>query len=236
MNASRDVRGPHGRAQASGVLIEAAVHRTVTAGELFAIPLPTGGFVTGCVVLDKRAPATKRLFGSRSRLDEHGELLVDVFGPVSSEPSIYSRDHLIRGIWTDASRLEGRKRWPPIGRRKIDPTQVEFPEYVFQRSTTFMFERGEIELPLTISDEAFEAMRGSAAFVSIASLAKTCVNLTGGRAAFGENTILYDLDGTVELRYSPNRAAVYRALGVDPERTYWDWATAEGLDPGRFWR
>jgi hypothetical protein len=208
---------------------------TLEAGELFAIPLPTRGFVTGCVVLDKYTPATKRLFGSRSRLDEHGELLLDVFGPVSAEPSVDSRDPLIRGIWTDASCLEGRKRWPAIGRRSIDPTQVEFPEYVFQRSMTYMFERGEIELPLTISDEEFETMR-SYAFVPLASLPFTCVNLTGGRASLGEEAILYDLNGRNDLRYNPQRTTVYRALGVDPDRSYWDWATDLGLDPGRFWR
>ncbi|MGE0397117.1 MAG: hypothetical protein AB7T06_10390 [Kofleriaceae bacterium] len=209
---------------------------TLDAGDLFAIPLPTGGFVTGCIVLNPRAPSTKASLGTRSRLAEHGELLLDVFGPVSPEPNTDSSEYLIHGIWTDASRLQGRKGWPILGRRTVDPTKVEFPEYVLRSNNRIMFECGEIFLPLPISDDEFEVVRGGAVYVSIASLPNKCVNLTGGRGLFGEEAILYDLDGRTELRYSPYRPLVYRALGVNPNRSYWDWATSLGLDPGRFWR
>lgn len=62
------------------------------------------------------------------------------------------------------------------------------------------------------------------------------MKLLGRGDLLGRHAILFDLDGAIDLRYHAERARIYQLMGEDPARTYWDWATAEGLDPGRLWR
>jgi hypothetical protein len=211
----------------------------IQTGDLFAIPLPFDlGFVTGHVLLDVENAATQRVIGKKSRLHERGTLLVNVYGPATVEPSQASSTVLIPGIWTDAARLVGpdRPRWKVIGNRKVDPPSVEFPEWVISAHRGSMFERGEIAKPLPIDAAEVDRIGCRTPFISLAALAKISVNLLGRGDLLGENAILFTLDGGFDLRYNPHRAEIYRMLGEDPGRSYWDWATAEGLDPGRLWR
>jgi hypothetical protein len=208
-------------------------------GDLFAIPLPSDlGFVTGHVVLNVENPATQRVIGKKSRLRERGALLVNVYGPASPEPSQQSSSVLIPGIWTDAGRLVGpdRPRWKVIGNRAVDPPSVEFPEWVIDTDGGPRFERGEIARPLPIDGAEVDRIGCRTPFISLAAVAKISANLLGRGDVLGENAILFRLDGEFDLRHNPHRAEVYRALGEDPDRRYWDWAVAEGLDPGRLWR
>jgi hypothetical protein len=208
-------------------------------GDLFAIPLPSDlGFVTGHVLLDLENAATLRVIGRKSRLRERGTLLVNVYGPATPEPSQASATILIRGIWTDSEPLVGpdRPRWKVIGNREVDPPSVEFPEWVIRTHRGPLFERGEIGRPLPIESADVDRIGCRTPFISLVALAKISVNLLGHGDLLGENAILFTLSGRFDLRYNPHRAEVYQKLGEDPGRSYWDWATAEGLDPGRLWR
>jgi len=206
----------------------------IQTGDLFAIALPFDlRFVTGHVLLDIDNAATQRLIGKKSRLRERGTLMVNVYGPATPEPSPLSSTVLIPGVWTDAGRLVGpdRPRWKVIGNRKVDPPSVEFPEWVINATGGAMFERGEIAKPLPIDSAEVDRIGCSTPFISLVVLAKMSVGLLGRGDLLGENAILFTLDRTFDLRYSPHRAEVYRMLGQDPGRSYWDWATAEGLGP-----
>lgn len=210
----------------------------IKTGDLFAIPLLDVGFVMGHVVLGLADPATQRRLGKQSRLKERGELLIDVFGPPTPEPSAAAATRLIHGLWTDAGPLEKppASRWKVIGQRAIDPPGVEFPEWVINVSGRGRFERGEVTKPLSIDGPEVDRIGCKQPFIALAAVAKICINLVGRGDLLGENAILFQLDGEIDLRYHPRRLEIYEMLGEDPARSYWDWATAEGLDPGRLWR
>lgn len=73
-------------------------------------------------------------------------------------------------------------------------------------------------------------------FVTSHRLWRICASLVGRSDLLGADAPLFKLGPKMDLRYNPHRHDVYRALGTDPGRSYWDRATAKGLDPGRFWR
>lgn len=209
----------------------------IKTGTLFAIPLSEVGFVTGHVVLSLDDPETRRRVGKKSRLNERGTLLLDVLGPPTPEPDAVASHQLVRGIWTDAGPLEGppAARWTVIGHREVEAARVEFPERVIWNMGP-RFERGEILKPLSIDSAEVDSIGCKQPFISLAALAKICLSLVGRADLLGTKAILFQLDGGIDLRYHPRRAEIYRILGEDPDRSYWDWATAEGLDPGRLWR
>jgi hypothetical protein len=208
----------------------------IKVGELIAIPIEGAGFVTGHVLLNIRDGRTASMLPARSRLREHGSLLLDVYGPMTSDPDINASESLIRGIWTDDQSVRGRDRWPTIGQRAVVPQHVEFPEYVINVSAVASFERGELIYPVRALSGQLEKIQVRQPFVPSPQLWRICANLVGRADVLGSDAPLFRLDASMDLRYSPYRDDVYRALGADPKRSYWDWATAEGLDPGRFWR
>jgi hypothetical protein len=210
----------------------------IKAGDLFAIPMPGVGFVTGHVLLNMHDADTEQRVGKASRLRERGALLLDVYGPATPEPSPDASAVLIRGIWTDAGPLEGpvSKRWKVIGARAIDPKSVEFPEWLIRSNSKARFERGEISKFVSITSEEVERIGCMEPFIALNRLARICINLVGRGDVLGEQAILFQLDGKIDLRYHPRRNEIYKLLGADPARSYWHWARARKLDPGRLWR
>jgi hypothetical protein len=208
-------------------------------GDLFAVPLlPGAGFVTAHVVLSIEQAEHAGLVTAASRIYHYGSLLIDVYGPATAEPSAISSERLIHGIWIDDQSIAGRDRprWKCIGQRDVDVATVEFPELVLNKGGHGFFARGEIEKPLPFDSNDVERIDARTPFVGAGKVAKICTNLVGRGDLLGEQRILFELDGDLDLRYNANRDAVYRAMGVEPTRRYFEWATAEGLDPGRFWR
>lgn len=211
-------------------------YRMIKTGDLFAIPVRELGFVTGHAVLVVDDPATSRKLGKTSRLRERGALLVDVYGPATPAPSPDSAAMLVHGVWTDSDPLERRRsRWNVIGHRAVDPTAVEFPEWVINSGRGPRFERGEISRPLAIEPSEVDRIDCRRPFIALAALASICVNVLGRGDLLGEDRILFALDAEIDLRYSEHRSRIYQLLGEDPARTYWDWATADRFDPGRLW-
>lgn len=207
-------------------------------GDLFAAPLPGVGFITVHVVLALEQIEHAGLILPTSLLRHYGPLLVDIYGPASAEPSATASERLIHGIWLDDRSIAGRDRprWQKIGQRAVDPTAVEFPELVLNESGNAVFARGEIKKPLPIPSSEVDRISARTPFVGAGKLVRICTNLVGRGDLLGEQKILFELDGDLDLRYNSNRDAVYRAMDVEPSRRYYEWATAEGLDPGRFWR
>lgn len=207
-------------------------------GELYAVPLIGGGFVTAHVVLSVAQVKKLGRVPAGSRLLHYGDLLVDLYGPVSDEPSTTSGERLIHGIWTLDLAITGRDkpRWKKIGTRDVDPATVEFPELVFNASGRGEFAKGEIQKALPLDSEDVERIGARTLFCAPGKVAKICANLVGRGELLGESKILFELRGNFDLRYNANREEVYRAMGVPPTRNYFEWATEEGLDPGRLWR
>jgi hypothetical protein len=199
------------------------------AGDLIEIPLGAAGVATGHVLLNVASKSTKQQLAARSRLREHGDLLLDIW----RDSQCTAR--LIHGVWIDAE-PRGKSRWAVIGARPVVAEDVEFPEYVVNVSGEAMFERGEIMIPLPGFSNRVDVVHTSQPFITYPALPRICMNLIGRRDLNGEDAILFDRKPRTDLRLDPHRAEVYRELGVDPNRTYWDWASAQNLDPGRLWR
>ncbi|MEO8845318.1 MAG: hypothetical protein ABI591_25750 [Kofleriaceae bacterium] len=207
-------------------------------GELFAMPLPGVGFVSAHVVFSLEHVEQLGLVPQVSLLRRYGSLLVDVYGPATVEPSSDANEMLIHGIWIDDRSIAGRDRprWQRIGKRDVDPTSVEFSELVLNDTHNSVFVRGEIKKPLPYKSREVDRIDACTPFIAAGTVAMICMNLLGRGDLLGEQRILFELDGRFDLRYNANRDAVYREMGVEPTRGYFEWATAEGLDPGRFWR
>ena len=207
-------------------------------GELYAVPLIGGGFVTAHVVLSVAHARQAGRVTAGSQLLHYGDLLVDLFGPPTDEPSTTASQRLIHGIWILDRAITGRDkpRWTKIGTRAIDPATVEFPELVLNVNEKGEFVRGEIKKTLSLDSDDVERIGARTPFCAPGKVAMIWANLVGRGELLGENRILFELEGNFDLRYNANRDEVYRTMGVSPSRNYFEWATAEGLDPSRLWR
>jgi hypothetical protein len=207
-------------------------------GELYAVPLIGGGFVTAHVVMSVAQVKSLGRVPAGSQLLHFGDLLVDLYGPLTDKPSATLGERLIHGIWILDRAITGRDkpRWEKIGTREIDPATVEFPELVLNANEKGEFVKGEIKKTLPLDSDDVERIGARTPFCAPGKVAKICANLVGRGELLGEMKILFELEGNFDLRYNANREEVYRAMGVPPTRSYFEWATAEGLDPGRLWR
>lgn len=206
-------------------------------GDLFAIPLPDHDWLTGRILLDLDRVFSKKLVGERSAFrPRRRTILVEAYSEPSAEPSERVSTILIPGTWIDADGFGGKSkpRWPIVGHRSVDPTEVDFPEIVIDSDGVTMFEKGEIRLPVPVSTSNVERWECRALFLNSAAYIYTCNHYLGRPQTLSATPDAFSLEHS-DLRFSPHRKEVFEMLGADPNRSYFDWATSLGLDPGRLW-
>jgi hypothetical protein len=207
-------------------------------GDLFAIPLPDNDFLAGRVLLDLDRVFKQGLAGASSPFyPRRGAILVEVYAEPTPEPSARVGTPLIASAWIDGDAIRGREKpaWPIVGRHAVDPERVDFPETVVDVESKATFDKGEIRKMLATPSTAVERWNARSLFLSSARFIYICNYYLGRTQRLGARPEAYSL-ATSDLRYSPHRAAVYALMKEDPARSYFEWATAEGLDPGRLWR
>lgn len=207
------------------------------AGDVFAIPIPDLGFLTGRVLMDSADAIKRKLVKRGSRFWFLGGPLVEIYAEVSQEPSAVAGRVLISSIWTDTYLFEKRNKptWTVIGNHPVDPVKVEYPERLLNSDRGALFHRGEIEKVLPVPYREVEHIGCSTYFEPTPRVWRIALYYLGRQDLLGERAPAFTLTDS-DLRFSPHREEIYRLLGEDPARNYWDWAMAEGLDPGRFWR
>jgi hypothetical protein len=207
------------------------------AGDVFALQLSAGDWVTCRVLLDVRPVFRAGLVGKHSPLRFNGAVtLVEIYDEVSSEPADRGSDPLAPSMWVTSAELDAV---PMIGNRRVDPRAVDFPERAgLHRTSSLSFAKGEVErevraktkrelvpfseLYYTLGDQGLSRMVGVA-------------ELRLGRTehARDDNSALFSI--THDLRVHPLRSDVLRYMKIDPATSYFDLANDAGHIPARFW-
>lgn len=208
------------------------------AGDLFALPLPAGDWLTGRVLLDVDTVLDKRIVTSTSPLRTHkGSVLVEVYSAVSDKPSGSVSGVLVPGQWVMSDALTGRAKptWPIVGHEEVNPEAVDFPEEIIATDPTMTFAKGEIQQPISVARQEKDRFRVGVLFHNCARFVAICEYFLGRKENLGRNPEGFSL-ARDDLRFSPIRGEVYKMLKRDPSRAYAEWAREEGLDPARLWK
>ncbi len=209
-------------------------------GDLFTFPLPTGGQLSGRIMLDvNRQCVRPKLIAPGSMLSFFGRsLLLEIYAEAVTPPLARRPGLLVPGLFMDSGYLAVGE-WEIVGHETVDPATVEFPEALVAQGPHARFVRGEVNLPLALEYEDVRRIGAYRSIVPSSALGDICAFYLG-RAADPDAPALppgdvRSLAGS-DLRFSPHRDEVYRALGEDPDEPYDRFAKRHGYDLGRFYR
>jgi Immunity protein 26 len=210
------------------------------AGDIFALELPTGEFMTGRVLLDVKHQCIRpKLLSSDSILGFfNGYVLTEIYKQTFSNPTAERSEVLIPGVWTDSGSLKDGQ-WQIIGHEEVDPKKVEFPEaFILQGSRTILFLKGEIELPIEMTYEEYEQLRVRNSRGASGNLGETCLYYLGRKDEINDPDLvdveLRSLKHS-DLRFNEFRSEAYRRLGEDEHISYFEMSLKHGYDIRRFY-
>ncbi len=205
-------------------------------GDLFAIPLGDGTFVTGRILLDVKQQCVKpKRIDDASPLSFHnGALLVEIYRAVSEQPSAERSDRLIAGVFTGPDRL-AQGDWRIVGNEEVDPRTVEFPETVHSHNMSMYLGRGEVMLQLGPGIDGWNGIKINPVAVSENLLSDICLHYLGKEDSIDGRKRKAAQLADKDLRFNERRDEVYQALGLSPNQSYYEFAKAHGHDLARFY-
>jgi Immunity protein 26 len=210
------------------------------AGDIFALELPSGEYMTGRVLLDVKNQCIRpKLLQSGSPLGFfNGYVLTEIYRQTFSKPTAERSEILIPGIWTDSGSLK-RGRWNIIGYEEIDPTKVEFPEaFILRGSRTILFLRGEIKTPIEMTHEEYDQLRVRNSMNASGCLGEICLYYLGRKDEINDPDLVdVELRSLKhdDLRFNEFRSEAYRRLGEDENISYFEMSLKHGYDIRRFY-
>ena len=205
-------------------------------GDLFAVPLAGGSYVTGRIMLDVKQQCIKpKLITGESPMAFYsGTVLVEIYRETTAEPTAQRSEVLIPGIYIDPEPLKDGA-WSIIGHIDVDPQTVEFPESVNPFNTTINLTRGEVSLPLGPGIDEWRGISIPQAINSPYLLPDTCLFYLGQTDKIDPRKLKAAQLTDRDLRFNERRTEVYEALGLAPEQPYYQFALQHGFDTARFY-
>jgi hypothetical protein len=206
-----------------------------SAGDLFALPLPGGEYVTGRVMLDvKRQGIVPRRIREGSPLGFAGDsLLLEIYDNVARDPSPGRSALLVPGIW-----VYSLGRWPIVGHLEIDPTTVSFPQALLESGLVAHLVWGDLLLPIPgMSLDEYQSIAVRHSMMPPRGLPEIVLQLLGRGAEVREG-VLSPTERTLadsDLRFSPHQRRVFELLNEPPEEPYYSFALRHGSDTRRFY-
>jgi hypothetical protein len=164
-------------------------------------------------------------------------ILVDLYATVSDSPQRQGVERLVAGLFTDWSSLISGA-WEVVGHEDVDPTIVEFPEALMTEGPDPRFVRGELYLPLQLTFHDVTRINVHATIRPSGTLSNVAAYYLERRRSQTTSDSRDDEKRGLarsDLRFSPHRAEVYRALSEDEHQTYFEVSLRHGLDIRRFY-
>jgi hypothetical protein len=210
------------------------------AGDIFSFEIPAGEYMVGRVMLDvKKQCVRPKLLKSGSSLSFFGSsILIEVYEQTFSKPTAERSDILIPGFFADPILIE-MGNWEITGHAPINPIQVDFPEsFVRSGARTFLFQRGEISIPIDMTIEEYEQLNVTKTLHAAGFLGEFCLYLLDRKDEINDPDLvdleLRNLKHT-DLHFNEFRSEAYRRLGEDENQSYFEIALKHGHDLRRFY-
>jgi hypothetical protein len=208
-------------------------------GDVFALPLTPGEFLAGRVLLDvKRQCIRPRRVRQDSTLGFfNGSLLVEVYRTSSPAPRYVDGDVLVPGVFIDPAALDGGT-WPVVGHRDVEPRRVEFPQALKGVGVHIHVVWGELSIPTRLSDPDHRRIGVYPTIEPSAILHEICLyHLGRGDEIHYPGLTSVELRSLArsDLRFSPSRQEVQRAVDVDIDGSYFETARRQAYDLQRFY-
>lgn len=209
-----------------------------TAGDIFTLPITAEEHLSGRVLLDVAAQcfAPARLAADSPLGFFQGAILVEIHGVAMPRPGVGDGRVLVPSVFVAAAALTSG-RWPVVGHRAVDPTQLDFPPALLLVGPRPHLIWGELRLPVAMAPDELDALDVSPTLHTSALDQIALVAL--GRQADVDRTRYRKLDALrlerSDLRFHPAAADVFARAGLPARPRYFDEALARGFDPRRFY-
>ncbi len=213
---------------------------TFRTGDLFAVALPRGQFLTGRILLDVARQCVKpRLLPEGSPLGFfNGCVLVELYRDVGPEPLTRPTRRLVNGAFFGPQSLDSG-RWRIVGHVAVEPREVEFPAGLVVSGIKVLLRWGELTLKTNLTGNDFDRIPVRQTILPSAAVAEIALHLLG-RDAEVENPSFSkpELRGLEDddARFSPMCERIFGSVGLTGAESYYDLAKGQGLDLARFYK
>lgn len=212
---------------------------TYKTGDLFALPLPTGEFLCGRVVLDvkRQCVRPRRLKAGSMLAFFDGAILVEVYRETTRTPTARRSELLVPGEFIDARSIVSGA-WRVVGHEPVDPTRVEFPEGLKLIGMDPHLVRGEVALRLDMPAEEMQQLDIYPTITGSGLIGDICLYYLGRAQESPNRETRAPSDLTLDhsdLRFSEHRERIYRLAGADPRESYFEFSLRHGHDIRRFY-
>lgn len=211
------------------------------AGDIFTFQLPNQQYGFGRILLDvSRQCIEPNFIDKSSSLDFFaGCILVELYKQISDKPVLTNLEIIIPGIYCMEDELDSM--WTIVGHEKIDPLQVDFPEYLSRYNVRDCFEKGEVRLffpkkALRYPNRTIVKRLGIRPnFGGAGGLPYICLYYSNLKHLITPmSPEAYNLTDS-DLRLSPHRSKIYKMLEEDENQSYSEMSSKLGLDISRFY-
>lgn len=204
-------------------------------GNVFAVPLPGGGFLFGRVMLDVRRCVRRGLLPVDSPLSGLSPVLIEMYRGVSATTDYQPSELLIPGAFVQSQEIG--KSWPLVANVPVNPREVQFPEsligFMHERGQC-AFECGEMSIPLPLSLEECHRIDVHKTLHSSLLWPYTCLRQLGRDSEVPKEYVMASLHHS-DLRFSSQRARMYRYLAIKASESYFEQQVKMGHDISRLY-
>jgi hypothetical protein len=221
--------------------------KKLTHGDIFYLELPCKKYVIGKVLFDVEKQSNEKsiIFENETYMNTFRRnccQLIEMYKGIYDQPNDIQKIEVliprvfVYGIDSKANNLP----YGILAHEKIDYTKVEFPEVIGDSYEAIRLMRGE--LPLIIEDsysfdeEDLGGFPVSYGAEQIEVVTNICLYIQGREdliiGGFYRKNGLKDRD----LLYHPElRRKLYKRVGADPNKSYYELALSQGYDLSRFY-
>jgi len=208
-------------------------------GDIFYFQIPNGEYLFGRIMFDVTQQGVKpKLIKPNSPLIFFKDtLLVEVYRATSItnvfDKSITS-DLLVNGAFIDPIFLK-KGIWKVTGFQKVNPIQVDFPEALTAFEDHALFRKGEVALPLNLSEGKLREINVYPTVLPPVVLVDICLYYLELHSLINPDYLSSSNLSHSDLRFSEFRDKVYEMLSEDRKQSYFDMSKKHGCDFSRFY-
>lgn len=209
-------------------------------GDIFCFQIPNEEYIFGRILFDVTQQGSKpKLLKSNSPLIFFNDSLLVEFYRITSTSDVFDEsitsDLLVNGVFIDPIFIK-KGVWKIVGFQNVNPEQVDFPEALTAFEDHALFRKGEIALPLNLSESRLREINVYPTVFPPVVLFDICLYYLGLYSYINPEYISTSNLSHSDLRFSNFRDQIYKILGEDSKQSYVDASKKYGCDFFRFYK
>lgn len=216
--------------------------RKLNPGDIFSLEVAKRKYVFGRILFnveEQYSPYFNKGVYENYLSSYFGCQLVEIYKGIYDSPEYKNYNEVLISrtfVSNIDDKYNKRVPWQKVGHKAIDYTKVEFPEIVGNMNSAIWLLRGELIFQLHSVNDIDDIPVSWVLEPYVKVLGDACLFLQGKKDLI-EGFVAKDYLTDTDLLYHPElRAKLYKEIGRDADKSYYELSQEEGYDFSRFYK